>query len=422
MNRGLGPILVALAWSISHAALAQGIADSTSGQRNVGVRERSRPDYEALGGRFGAFLVFPKVNLSVTYDDNIFATPTLEQSDTIFGVHPTVQLVSQWSRHALNFSAGLDHTAYSDHGSENSTAYNIGADGRFDIDRLTQVSGGARYSHVIEARSSTGAALNIRKPVEYDRVDLNLGGSHQFNRVRLNLDSTLSDASFNDAVSILGAPISQKFRDAQDTMVALRVDYTISPDTFVFVRGAYNKHDFDLEPPQVSTSRDSDGYEFTVGADFDLSNLLRGRLEAGYLSQDFASSQNGSFTGFQLRGRVQYFPTQLTTVVFDAERSVQNSSLTTTPGFLSSRAGVQVDHELFRNVILTGRGDYEHATYSGIDRTDDRYAVSVGGTYLLNRNIGVSLTYYYLDQSSKGFDRGVDFRDNRFMATTTLQY
>jgi hypothetical protein len=238
--------------------------------------------------------------------------------------------------------------------------------------------------------------------------------------VNLNVDQSIY--TYDNNRTLAGAVLSQKYRDATDTRATVRVDYNVSPDTFLFVQGRYNKQNYDLKPPAVPTSRDSDGYEFTAGADFDLSNLLRGRLEAGYLRQEFKSPLYRAFTGVQVRGRVEYYPTQLTTITVLGSRSVANSGLVQAPSYLSTAAGLQIDHELLRNVILTGRGDYQHAQYSGVDRTDNRYGASVGGTYLLNRNVGVSLTYYYLDQRSSGIDRGGRFRDNRVLVTTTLQY
>ena len=42
---------------------------------NVGVLERPRPGYEALGIRAGGFIVYPSLTLRAEYDDNLFARP-----------------------------------------------------------------------------------------------------------------------------------------------------------------------------------------------------------------------------------------------------------------------------------------------------------------------------------------------------------
>jgi hypothetical protein len=54
-------------------------------------------------------------------------------------------------------------------------------------------------------------------------------------------------------------------------------------------------------------------------------------------------------------------------------------------------------------------------------REDRRTTASVGANYLINRTLGVSVTYDYNKQkATKGV--GNDFTDNRLAATLTVQY
>lgn len=425
MGWGYRPVLAVLLASLCQPALAQSsAAEAESGSafhrsRSISVRERPRPEYEALGVHRGAFYIYPKITGGLTYDDNIFASESNEEADWLFSVAPSVQIQSDWSRHMLQAAASLNRTVYADNSSENHTTWVVSSDGRIDVDRQLYLTILGRYAHMVEPRTAIEAFSSVSRPVRYDRRDLSVGAVKTFNRVRLNLTADRSDYIFENGVTRTGAPVILKFRDDVITTGTVRVDYTVSPDTFVFVRGQYNAHEHRI--PSLRT-RDSDGYEISAGADFDLTNLMRGQVEVGYLRQDFDDPAYGEFTGAQVRGRIEYFPTQLTTVTLAASRDVQDSGIPTSPGYLSTSVGLQVDHELLRNVILTGRGDYERATYRGIDRKDNRYNLALGGTYLLNRNVGLSLTYNYLDQESEGVDRGTGFDDNRLTATVTLQY
>jgi hypothetical protein len=420
LSRSLGPLAVLLACSAAVPALAQ--EDNFDRSGNTSVRQRPRPDYEAAGARMGGFLLFPKVTVGVVHDDNIYALPNNEESDWIFSIRPSVQLASQWSRHALNVTAHVDSVSYADHDDENFTGWGVDADGRLDVTRNTVLDGAANYSEQIEPRTSLEAQRGSREPIEYSTARFEVGGTHTFNRLRLNASFEQIDYDYEDGVTLLGNVLDQDFRDARNSTVILRGDYSISPDTFLFVKAAWNEHDYDQQPILAINSRDSDGWELTVGADFDLSNLMRGQIEIGALEQNFDSPQYGSFSGGQIRGSLEYFPTQLTTITFSASRNVQDSGIINAPAYLSTAVGAQVDHELLRNVILTARIDYEHADYRGIDREDDRYNFSLGGTYLLNRNVGVSLTYNYLNQESGGVIGGFNFDDNRLLGTVTLQY
>lgn len=426
MTRGLCPILAVLILSMHQPAAAQGSSagdaageSAFSRSRNVSVRERPRPEYEALGIHAGAFYIFPKITGGLTYDDNIFATANNEESDWLYSLTPSVQVTSDWNRHMLEASASLNRTVYGDNSDEDFTTWTVSTDGRLDVDRNFYLSALGRYSRMVEPRTAIEAFQNVSRPVRYDRRDFTVGGVKTFNRLRFNGTLDYSDYIFRNGRTRTGALVNLKFRDDTITTGTLRADYTISPDTFVFVKGAYNTHEHRFNP---GLTRDSDGYEFTAGADFDVTNLMRGQMEVGYLRQDYDTAIYGSFTGLQVRGRLEYFPTQLTTVTLAASRDVQDSGIPTSPGYLSTAVGLQLDHELLRNVIITGRGDYEHATYRGIDREDDRYNLSLGGTYLVNRKVGLSLTYNYLNQESDGLDQGAGFDDNRLLATVTLQY
>ena len=51
---------------------AQAQTDYFARDRNVSVKDRPHPEYEALGVRWGSFHAYPKVQADVGYDSNIF--------------------------------------------------------------------------------------------------------------------------------------------------------------------------------------------------------------------------------------------------------------------------------------------------------------------------------------------------------------
>jgi hypothetical protein len=110
----------------------------------------------------------------------------------------------------------------------------------------------------------------------------------------------------------------------------------------------------------------------------------------------------------------------LTTVTFTAARDVNDTGVIGSGGVLETRAGVQVDHELLRNVILTGGVQDTKADYAGIDRNDRWLDANVGAVYMLNRHVGVGATYYYSNYRSDNAG-GPGFRINRAMVSLTLK-
>ena len=119
--------------------------------------------------------------------------------------------------------------------------------------------------------------------------------------------------------------------------------------------------------------------------------------------------------------RIEYFPTQLTTVTGDLQRLVQDSaSLDGSPGYFANIISVRVDHELLRNFIVsaTARGEYDD--YKVINREDKIGEFGVGGRYLFTREVGVQADFSYVKRDSSGaFNVSLD--DARFLLTAILR-
>jgi hypothetical protein len=212
-------------------------------------------------------------------------------------------------------------------------------------------------------------------------------------------------------------------------IVTGRADYAVSPDTAFFVQVAANKHDYRLgaTPSVLATypgfqNRDSKGVEALVGVNFELSATARGEIGVGYVKQSFSNSRFADISGFGSRAQVEWFPTQLTTVTATGSRTIEDAGIVGASGYLSTNLGVQVDHELLRNVIVSGQVGYGNDDYKGLDRNDKRYTAGVSATYLLNRSVGVTVGYNHFKQNSRGTAGSGDFNVDKVGATLTLQY
>ncbi len=105
-----------------------------------------------------------------------------------------------------------------------------------------------------------------------------------------------------------------------------------------------------------------------------------------------------------------------------ASRSIEDSAIVGSGGYLTTNGGLQVDHEFLRNLIVSANASYGNDSYNGVDRTDRRYGAGLSATYLLTRRIGLNTGYTYFKQNSSGAQGGQDFRVNRFTVGLVLQY
>mgnify|MGYP002620185229 CR=1 FL=1 len=390
--------------------------------RNVSVTQRPRAEYDALGVRSGAFIWRPRADLGIEHNDNIFATATAEQSDTIFVINPSLSVDTTWSTHAFSAFANVLHREYSDFSDESTTDYSFGTSGRIDIVRGSSISASASHSRGTEPRTSAGAAGSTTEPIRFDTTNFAIGGDHVFNRLRLRGGYDVSKADYDDAPLIGGGIASQGFRDRTQHRFTARADYAVSPDTALFARYRHNERDYRLSPPAIPAARDSDGYTFDVGVEFDLGGLARGEIGLGYMKQKYDDPGFTDSEGFSIEGLVEWFPTQLTTVTLSAQRNIEDSGIAAAAGYIGTSFAAQLDHELRRNIILTGRIDYGNDDYQGIDREDERWGATIAATYLMNRNVGIRAGYNYVDQRSSGAAGNRDFSVNRFTVGLVLQY
>ena len=393
--------------------------------RNISVRNRPRPGYETLGIHAGSFFILPKVTATATYDDNIYAKAVNpKDTDLIGALIGEISAGSNWARNSVNLYAKLERDQYKDHPFESRTSYVVGGNGELDVQSDYAITAGGRYTHSVELRTASGAPANVRTPVQFGLTTVNFAEAKAFNRLRLTGTYEMDAYNYSDTVDFAGTPVLQSYRNRVVHLGALRADYAVSPDTFVFVQASGNLRDYEHRPPDplATLDRNSDGYEVSVGADFELAALLRGQVRAGYLKHQFANPALAGVSGLGARADIEWFPTDLTTVAFYGGREVRDTGLLFSPASISTYAGAQVDHELLRNLILTAKYDYSHDDFRGIFRVDQRHSASAGAVYLLNRRLGINLLYTLLKQTSTGANAGAEYTVNRVSASLVVQY
>lgn len=389
--------------------------------RNISVTQRARPGYDPVPVPIGAFIAAPKLDVGAEFNDNIYASETAKTGDTIITINPEVDLVSNWGRNSVQAFARSATREYTKKNSESTTDYQIGGQGLLQAGH-GQLSAGGDTGELTEPRTSTQTSNVSAKPIRYQQSDLFISGVQEFNRVRLTGRIDLADLDYHNGKDANGVSVFQDDRDRTNTIYSAKGEYAVSPDTSIYLNGSYNDHHYRLTPPAVPLNRDSHGTQVGVGASFDLSHLVRGDVQVGYLKQDFASRTFSSASGVSALGRVEWFPTELTTVILSGSRGIQDSAVNGSAVYLAEIASLEADHELLRNVILVGRVGMENDTYKGVDRKDKNVNAFIGAKYLFNRLVALNVGYSYLDQKSSGGAPGPRYTVNRFTISTTLQF
>ncbi len=412
-------LLMSTAWAIVPAH-AQGNGDRGS---NVAVKDRPHPDYDAMPHSVGAFDVYPSVTIGVEHNDNVFAAAEGQpkDSDIIFSVRPYIGANSTWSRHALSAGIGATEVIHQDIDDLDHTDVYANVDGRIDVLRDLQVTGGASGGQYHEPRTAAEASGNAIEFVEYTDANIYAGVSATLNRIRLSARVASNSLDYDDVAIGGGGFADQDFRDHETRTGTLRAEYAISPDTAVVAQVGVNKREYDIPVGPDGISRNSEGREFLVGFNTDITDLIRGEIIVGQTEQDYDDASIGTIEGLAVRAKAEWFPSELTTVSFRAEREVVDTGVAGSAGTLATREGVRVDHELLRNVILTGGVSASQVDFESIDRKDNWLDADVGVTYYMNRRVGISAGYYHTDIDSTGANQGADIKVNRVMLSLTLK-
>ena len=396
----------------------------------IGVRDRARPDYAAFGLPLGGLELYPTLIVAPEYDDNIFATDHGRQSDLITAVSPSVILQSNWNRNSINASVGSTSNFYASHTSQDTTDYQLAASGRLDILTQSNASAGFTYAHSTEPRTAEDTVSVGLVPVQYDQLSANAGALQTLTRLRFTENVSAYRTSFTGTVNSPNSGQNPNFLNSGQNLNYLnnnmyeasgRADYAFTPEMSLFVSAQLNTRAYDQRPPAVALDRNSDGYETTVGSSFNITQLLKGQVQVGYLQQNYRSNIFHSVSGPAAHVNVEYYPSELTTVSVSLNRNVIDAEDPNAISFLQTQGTVQVDHEVLPNVIVSARAGYEQDLFKGVQREDRRPSASVTATYLLNRHLGVTGGYSFVSEDSTGIARIGHYAANVLSLSFTLQ-
>ncbi len=372
------------------ASLASGAANA---QENV--FEKARPDYKPDGIKVGSFNFLPAIELKETLDGNIYSTGNGQIEDFITTASPTLALNSNWNNHELDLYAGSDVVAYADETSESFEDYNIGTKGRLDILRGMYVSGGLDYSLNHQDRGSPDNVANSTEPTVFDLYNAKAGFYRGISKTSFALDSDYKKYDFHDGSTAVGTQVENDDRDRDEYKNTAKLGYEFIPNYMAFVSSSYNTRYYDHDPV---LSRDSDGYDLTVGTDINISGKAKGEIFVGYMEQDYSDNSLKDIDGAAFGASLLWNPTQITSLDLGVVRSIEETSLAGLSGYVSTTYSAKIEHELLRNILLGTNVAFSNNDYEGTiapQRKDDVFTAGAEVRYLLNKNASAKLAYEY---------------------------
>jgi hypothetical protein len=367
-----------------------------------GVLNRPRPDYDTIGLRRGNLALRPSLTAGGLYFGNVFNSRLKQVSDVAFEFTPGLRLDSNMPRHAFNAAVSSRTLFFRHNTSEDRTDVSAQMAGRYDIGNATNVTLDGGYMIFHEVRGTPDLPGNAANPTQFAIGTTRLALNHRFNRLQTQAGVSYLRLDYRDTQLVPPGPAIRDNSDRNRNIVTVygQAGYEFSPGYLGFLRGSYNTRSYDLKVDNANFARDSNGFEFNGGAQFELSRLLVGQLYAGYLQQTFDDTRFARAAGPAFGGAMQWFPTELTTVRFNTRRSVEETIIFGASSYTATRFGVGVDHELLRNLIVSADAVLDNNRYNNTPRTDRFWGVSLGAAYLMNRNVQLNASYVLAHRDS----------------------
>lgn len=376
-----------------------------SREKYEAVLDRRQPAYDPEPIRLGAFIVNANADASVVYIDNVRASSTDKESDTIARLGVEVAARTNWSLHEVGAEVSAFRNEYMDSGDESSNNLLARVRGRLDVTRDVSIGAAVFAEDRTESRTDLANSVGLDRPIEFSRVGASMYANYQSDRFRWTNFVQVAEEDYEDGRQIgSGIPIDQDYRDNSETVLRSRLSYAVSPNLAVYTQAAAIDRSYDQAQFLGGDfrSRDSSGYTLTAGVDFELNALVRGDIAVGYLNEEKDDDYFEDVSGLSVDGRVQWFPTRLTTFGFTAGRRVVDIGVIDSPSALQTTFGARVDHELRRNVILSAAANVSSYEYQEIDRSDDVNDLSLTAAYKVNKRVHLEAFARHIGRDSSG--------------------
>lgn len=336
--------------------------DTVRDNRTTARLFRAEP-YDPVGIRIGSFVMFPEIEIGGSWYSNVFRAPNAA-SDGAFDLKPSTRLVSNWSRHALEFRGTSSFSFYDEFDSENDKSYLAEARGRLDITRRTNVQALASYEKAPESRSALDASsVGTRSDQTIERGELAL--NHRFNRLSLQIRGSVADFAYGETQN-LGVTTNNDDRDYLQTEETVRAAWEFKPTFSVFTEVAVNQRDYDEVASTDLINRSSDGQRYRVGVSFgNTGQILRGEVSLGYGVQTPDDNRLEAIDGLIFDANATWRASDLTSFLLTARSDVTETSTPNVGGSFSRSVGLEVRHSLRRYLVASAG-----LTYSTQDSED----------------------------------------------------
>ncbi|NBV54694.1 MAG: hypothetical protein EBR79_03165, partial [Proteobacteria bacterium] len=322
-----------------------------------------------------------------------------------------------------NAMARYEALRYNDNRSENQHNYMLAADGRVDVMRDTSIGGGVSFARDHEDRGNPNSNASNSKPVEYTTSIARLGAYRGLGRANVRFDTEAKKLDYKNGYTSAGGFVDNGLRDRDEYTNSLRLGWQFDPRFEGFVKGTMDTRNYKRDSGAGYVNRGNNGSSLVAGTTFDVSGKTKGEVFAGVVERNYNNPTFKDISEPTWGGKVTWNFSELTSVIAGVDRTIEETTIGASSGYVSTAYTAKVEHALTRDVLLSGNVGYTENEYKGTaanQRQDDIISAGVGADYYLGKNFKVGAGYTYQDRDSS-VNSG-DFDRNMLMLRLTATY
>ncbi len=310
-------VLAALIGMLASGAAVGG--DYSADTANMPVGKRPHPEFDPTGLSYDGIMFYPSVLAGMEFDSNVYASSHNPVDDIALVLAPELRIRRDSEGDQQIIDLRVVRHQYQSLDSEDRT------EAHAQLLSARQLSNDIKLDTVFEAarrfepRGSSLTLADSAKPIAYRDLRAEATVTKTFNRLGVAVGGGVRSLTFEDGKTFSGTPIDQGFRDGTIITASVKPFYDISPGYRAYTLLAANRRDYD---GTGSLNRDSQGYEARAGLEFELTSLLFGSFDLGYLEQSYSNPLIPDANGLSSKADLSWLLTPLMTVSLFGGRQV----------------------------------------------------------------------------------------------------
>lgn len=370
----------------------------------------------------GSFKLTPKLTLQTSYNDNIYADDSNEQSDFITSIRPELGITKYIRDHMFKLSLKGNAERFKNETSENTEEGSADLSARLIARRAWQIPLGFSYDIDHINRDTNRSVSRPNAPTKTKTKSAYLGLNYDGQRKFFgSVTGKFEDKEFEDGTTFGTNTATIRSDNNYDRReIILKAGLKPAPFYKPYIELAAGNKDFKkLRYTGTGFNGVDRSHNFKralFGLSLDYKKLITGDIAFGQSWRDYddVSLSNDSTTAARMN--ISWTPLERLKVIADFSRKFEDDN-SVNSSIVRSQAGLNTTYELNENWVASAGITAAHEKFENTARKDKRYDAAAGIDYRINESLSLGLNYNFTTRDSSA--SALDFEQSAFIFTIT---